>query len=217
MQSPSMEPLWAPSALPTCCPISDWTIRLHGTQTRRGTSSLLPGNDLYLEMNFSGPAGSSEEVLAFSCSPHIRLVSNTPPSRWKWLVQLFALSLTMKNEDHHAVIASVADPNQDPDPHVFVPPGSGSFYQHAKIVRKTLIHTILWLFFTFLFLKNDVNVASKSNKQKNCVKTLVFCLHLEGQWWKWQDPDPGSGSISQRHGSADPDPPQNVMDPQHWL
>jgi hypothetical protein len=29
----------------------------------------------------------------------------------------------------------------------------------------------------------------------------------------------GSGSISQRHGSADPDPdpPQNVMDPQHWL
>jgi hypothetical protein len=25
----------------------------------------------------------------------------------------------------------------------------------------------------------------------------------------------GSESISQRHGSADPDPPQNVMDPQH--
>jgi hypothetical protein len=29
----------------------------------------------------------------------------------------------------------------------------------------------------------------------------------------------GSGSRRQRHGSADPDPdpPQNVMDPQHWL
>ncbi len=27
----------------------------------------------------------------------------------------------------------------------------------------------------------------------------------------------GSGSISQRHGSADPDPLQNVMDPQHWF
>jgi hypothetical protein len=29
----------------------------------------------------------------------------------------------------------------------------------------------------------------------------------------------GSGSISQRHGSADPDPdpPQNVMDPQHCI
>ncbi len=25
----------------------------------------------------------------------------------------------------------------------------------------------------------------------------------------------GSGSISQRHGSADPDPNQNVMDPEH--
>jgi hypothetical protein len=25
--------------------------------------------------------------------------------------------------------------------------------------------------------------------------------------------EPGSGSISQRHGSADPDPHQNVMDP----
>jgi hypothetical protein len=27
----------------------------------------------------------------------------------------------------------------------------------------------------------------------------------------------GSGSISQRYGSADPDPYQNFMDPQHWL
>jgi hypothetical protein len=25
-----------------------------------------------------------------------------------------------------------------------------------------------------------------------------------------------SGSTIQRHGSADPDPHQNVMDPQHW-
>ncbi len=27
----------------------------------------------------------------------------------------------------------------------------------------------------------------------------------------------GSGSISQRHGSANPDLHQNVMDPQHWF
>jgi hypothetical protein len=27
----------------------------------------------------------------------------------------------------------------------------------------------------------------------------------------------GSGSLSQRHGSADPDPHQNVMDPQYWF
>jgi hypothetical protein len=26
-----------------------------------------------------------------------------------------------------------------------------------------------------------------------------------------------SGSISQRHGSADPDPHQNVMDLEHWM
>jgi hypothetical protein len=39
---------------------------------------------------------------------------------------------------------------------------------------------------------------------------------------KKQDLDPGSGSgyesgsITQSHGSADPDPLQNVMDPEHW-
>ena len=64
------------------------------------------------------------------------------------------------------VKTSVADPDPDPDPpdpHVFGPPGSGSnghsgqrygsgsgscpgsgsFFHHAKIVRKTLILTIL--------------------------------------------------------------------------
>jgi hypothetical protein len=54
----------------------------------------------------------------------------------------------------------VNDSVADPDPHVFGPPGSGSisqrygsesgsFYHYAKIVRKTLIPTILQLFFTF--------------------------------------------------------------------
>ena len=63
---------------------------------------------------------------------------------------------------------SVADPNPDPpDPYVFGPPGSGSFYHRAIIVRKTLILTILLgTLFDFLSLKNDVNVASKSYKQK---------------------------------------------------
>jgi hypothetical protein len=27
----------------------------------------------------------------------------------------------------------------------------------------------------------------------------------------------GSGSISQRHGFPDPDPHQNVVDPEHWF
>ncbi len=63
------------------------------------------------------------------------------------------------------------DPNPDPDPpdpHVFWPPGSGStsqrygsgsgsgsrsFYHHAKIIRKILNPTILWLFLTFYLWK----------------------------------------------------------------
>ncbi len=64
-------------------------------------------------------------------------------------------------------VAFVADPDP-PDPHDFGPPGSGStsqrygsgsgsgsgsFYHHAKIVRKTLILTILWLFLTFYLWK----------------------------------------------------------------
>ncbi len=57
----------------------------------------------------------------------------------------------------------------------------------------------------------------KVTSRKSCVKKLVFCWHLEGQWRKKQNPDPGSGSISQRHGSADPDPHQNVMDTEHCL
>jgi hypothetical protein len=37
---------------------------------------------------------------------------------------------------------SVADPDPS-DPYVFGPPGSGSFYQQAKIVRKTFDPTVL--------------------------------------------------------------------------
>jgi hypothetical protein len=71
------------------------------------------------------------------------------------------------------------DPNPDPDPpdpHVFGPPVSGSFYHIAKLVRKTLIPTVLRLLFDFLSLKNDVNVASKSNKQKKLCLKISFLL-----------------------------------------
>ncbi len=77
------------------------------------------------------------------------------------------------------IVCSVADP----DPHVFGPPGSGStsqmygsgsgsLYHHAKIVRKTYFVTI----FDFLFLKNFVNVASKSKKQKKLCSKISFLL-----------------------------------------
>jgi hypothetical protein len=72
---------------------------------------------------------------------------------------------------------SVADPEPNPDRsdlYVFGPSGSGSgsisqrsgpgsFYHNGKIVRKTLISTVLLLLFDFLSLKNDVNVPSKVN------------------------------------------------------
>ncbi len=82
------------------------------------------------------------------------------------------------------LFVSVPDPDP-PDPHVFGPPGStshrcgsgsGSFYDQAKIVRKTLIRTVLWLLLDFLSLKNDVYVPSKSNKQKS--------FFLSCQWRK---------------------------------
>jgi hypothetical protein len=48
----------------------------------------------------------------------------------------------------------------DPDPFP-------SFHNQAKIRRKTLIPTVLWLFYDFLSLKNCVNAASKSKVISN--------------------------------------------------
>ncbi len=83
----------------------------------------------------------------------------------------------------------------------------------GKIVRKTLTATILRLLCDFLSLKNDVNVTSKSNKQKKLEK-IVFLLASWRSMTKIAES--WSGSISQMHGSADPDPYQNVTDLQHW-
>jgi hypothetical protein len=44
--------------------------------------------------------------------------------------------------------------------------GSGSFYHHAKIVGKNLDSYFVVTLFDFLSLKNEVNLASKSNKHK---------------------------------------------------
>ncbi len=96
----------------------------------------------------------------------------------------------------------------------------GSFNNQAKIVRKTFIPTVLWLLFYFSSLKNDVNVPSKSNKQKNFEQNSFLLIS-----WRSMTKIAGSGSgsesgsISQMHGSADPDPDphQNVIDPQHCL
>ncbi len=60
--------------------------------------------------------------------------------------------------------------NADPDPHVFglcgsisqrYGSGSSSLYHHAKIVRKTLIPTIFWLFVTFYLWKMMKGIFKK--------------------------------------------------------
>jgi hypothetical protein len=56
---------------------------------------------------------------------------------------------------------ALRDPNPDP-----LVRGMDPDHQ-AKIVRKTLIPTVLLLLFDFLSLKNDVNVPSESNMKKN--------------------------------------------------
>ncbi len=62
--------------------------------------------------------------------------------------------------------------------------------------------------FLLYVFKNSANLPAKRNKQRNL---LVFCWHLGRSMTKIA----GSGSTSKRHGSPYPNPPQNVMDPQH--
>jgi hypothetical protein len=94
------------------------------------------------------------------------------------------------------------DPDPETDPSI----------SKQKYEEKYSIPTVLWLVLDFLSLKNDVNVPSKTNKQK---KFFIFFIFLLASW-RSMTKIAGSGSISQRHGSADPDPHQNVMDPEHW-
>ncbi len=104
-----------------------------------------------------------------------------------------------------------------PDPDPLLRGRYGFFCHQAKIVRKTLIPTVGFLY-DFLSLKNDVNVASKSKKKKN-LKKIIFCCRLEGHWLKKQDPEP----VPDRNpdplvGGTEPRIPdqyQNVTDPQH--
>ncbi len=92
---------------------------------------------------------------------------------------------------YYRLPSSVPDPDP-PDPHVFGPPWSrsgstcqryGSFCHQAKIVRKPWF-LLFCDFFMILSLKNDVNIPSKSKKQKTFLNKWVFCWRLEGQWRK---------------------------------
>ncbi len=102
---------------------------------------------------------------------------------------------------------SVPDPNSDPDP-------PDPHVSSSKKSKKNLGPTVLWLLLDFLSLKNDVNVPSKRNEQKNFFKISLLFLS-----WRSMTKTVGTGSES-GSGSADldpdPDSHQNVMDSEHW-
>jgi hypothetical protein len=101
-----------------------------------------------------------------------------------------------------------------PDPLVI-----GTDQDHSIIKQKNKKNLLSYYFFvTFLWLfilKIYVNLPSKSYKQKNLGKKkflLASWRSVTKIAGSWAD----SGFINQMHGSADPDPHQNVMDPQLW-
>jgi hypothetical protein len=103
--------------------------------------------------------------------PTIHVDQNVPFSLMAFMLSRLFSTLFGSDAD--------ADPDPNPDPHVFGPPRSGSTSQEVwiwillsscKNSKKNLDTYYFVTLFDFLTLKNYVNVASKSNKQKNCVK-----------------------------------------------
>ena len=72
----------------------------------------------------------------------------------------------------------------------------------SKKVRKTFISTLFLLLFGYLSLKTDVYVPLKSNKLTLPLTKKAGSRAGSGRPW---------------YRSADPDPYQNVTDPQHWF
>ncbi len=97
---------------------------------------------------------------------HVRMLAVPRVYKWEctlYLVRMYVVPGTTRENAYKCIPylgdctwecipylrSSVPDPSPDPDPpdpHVFGPPGSGSFYPQAKIVRKTLIPTVFGLF-----------------------------------------------------------------------
>ncbi len=89
-------------------------------------------------------------------------------------------------------------------------------------LKKTLNPSVLWLLYDF-FLKNLESFCfvtslwllifgkwlmyfQKVKRKKNLLPSWLSLTKIAGSW---------AGSVSQRYGSAVPDPYQNVRDPQH--
>ncbi len=118
--------------------------------------------------------------------------SNRPESRCKytvvkvfWILTFFSERVQIGILELSIQIRTQESSVADPDPYVFEPPGSGFIspepilLSSSKNRKKNLDPSVLWLLYDFLSLKNDVNVSSKSNKQKNLFFGGVFKVNDE--------------------------------------
>ncbi len=128
-------------------------------------------------------AGSDGQQQQRDQSPHQRVREDHRTGHPGIRAQQFFKGLTYKSQSLRAITISSlllirSDPlvgGIDPDPDLSI-----ILLSSSKKVRKTLIATVLWLFLDFLTLKkNDVNVPSTSNKQKNFFVNYFFVCVLK--------------------------------------
>jgi hypothetical protein len=97
----------------------------------------------------------------------------------------------------------------------------------SKIINKSLDFCCSVISNDSLSLKTDVNVPTESNTQNKSGKKLIFCWHQNKSGKKTyfllalhspltKRSGFRSGFLNQVYGSNDPDPYQNVTDPEHW-
>ncbi len=78
--------------------------------------------------------------LTYPCAPLYRLRRTMRFCGWQLTTPSWTTNTSLidiQGQKSCQISASVPDPDP-PDPHAFGPPGSGSFYQQAKIVEKNL-------------------------------------------------------------------------------
>ncbi len=79
-----------------------------------------------------------------------------------------------------------------PDPEHFGLPNSGSFNLEAKNLKKLYFRSIVTLTFNLFYLKTDVTMVAAEE---------ISRIRIHNQWYR----------------SADPDPYQDITDPDHWF
>jgi hypothetical protein len=110
----------------------------------------------------------------------------------------------------------------DPDPHVFVPPGSGSINQRYGSVSGSYPFLIKVLSGLKYCLQNKILTPNLAKNYRKFLRLKILCLGVSYKKknmkkiffssLKSLKKEVGSGFISQRCQTN-----QNVTDPQHWL